>query len=126
VQASRRVFGHLEPGRTLRTGSEKIQDEVNCVLVVAFFFSCLDLFCFGLTIFDCVNLDFTDCGFVVFDLFFLIFSICSCTFLATPFSFTPDAIRKGVAFEITRWVQCENKVCKHHAGYSDTWNRVEH
>ena len=50
------------------------------------FFSCLDLFCFGLTIFDCVNFDFTDWGFVVFDLFFLIFSICSCTFLATPFS----------------------------------------
>ena len=27
--------------------------------------------------------------------------------------FTPDAIRKGVAFEITRWVKRESKVCKH-------------
>ena len=32
----------------------------DCILVVAFFFSSLDLFCFGLTIFDCVNFDFTD------------------------------------------------------------------
>ena len=27
--------------------------------------------------------------------------------------FTPDPIRMGVAFEITRWVQCENNLCKH-------------
>ena len=27
--------------------------------------------------------------------------------------FTPDPVRKGVAFEITGWVQCENNLCKH-------------